>query len=111
MSEQPLVVLMTAATIDEAAAIGRTIVDERLAACANLLPAIRSIYRWQDTVQDDAETLVVIKTTAAQLPALTSRIQALHSYDTPEVIALPIVGGSESYLGWLIANTGPEAVA
>jgi periplasmic divalent cation tolerance protein len=94
------VVLVTTAG-DEAESLGRALVSERLAACVNVVPGVRSIYRWEGEVQADEEALLVIKTTEARLAALTARVQALHSYDLPEVLALPAVGGSAAYLGWV----------
>jgi periplasmic divalent cation tolerance protein len=108
MSEESLVVLVTAPTMEEAAQLGRALVEERLAACANLVPGLRSIYRWQGAVQDDAEVLLLIKTTSAYLERLTQRIVELHSYETPEVLALPVAGGSLAYLQWLSRQVGPE---
>ncbi len=94
-------VLVTAGTEEEAARIARALVEEGLAACANLVPRVRSIYRWQGEVQDEAESLLLIKTTAGRLEALSERVAALHSYDVPEVIALALDRGRESYLDWL----------
>lgn len=108
MSEQALVVLVTAPTMDEAERIGKAVVTERLAACANLVPGVRSIYRWQDAIQDDAEILLLIKTSASLFSELTHRIVELHSYETPEVLALPSVAGSAAYLQWLFAQVGVE---
>jgi periplasmic divalent cation tolerance protein len=108
MDDQARVVLVTAATIDDAARLGRALVEERLAACASIMPGLRSIYRWQDAVQDEAEVLLIIKTTAAALDQLIVRVQALHTYDTPEVLALPVVGGSSTYLAWLYAQVGAQ---
>jgi periplasmic divalent cation tolerance protein len=99
--DQAIVVLATFPTDDLAADVARAVVGERLAACASLVPRVRSIYRWQGAIQDDAETIAVIKTTHGQLAALAARIAALHSYDVPEIIALPIVGGHAPYLAWL----------
>jgi periplasmic divalent cation tolerance protein len=99
------VVLVTAPEA-EAEGIGRTLVDERLAACVNVIPGVRSIYRWEGKVQADDEALLVIKTTEARLAALTERVNALHSYDLPEVLALPAAGGSDGYLGWVVAQVG-----
>ncbi len=108
MSDQALVVLVTASTMDEAERIGKAIVTERLAACANLVPGMRSIYRWQDAVHNDAEILLLIKTTSSLFSKLTERILELHSYDTPEVLALPSVAGSAKYLEWLFAQVEVE---
>jgi periplasmic divalent cation tolerance protein len=100
-----LVVLVTAPDADKAAAIARALVEERLAACGNVLPAIRSIYRWEGKVNDDAEALLVLKTTRARFPALRDRVLALHSYQVPEVLALPVEAGSDAYLAWVAAET------
>jgi periplasmic divalent cation tolerance protein len=100
-----LVVLVTTPTPERAAEIARALVEERLAACGNVLPAIRSIYRWEGKVQDEAEALLVLKTTRARLEALRERVLALHPYEVPEVLALPVEAGSAPYLAWLAAET------
>ena len=105
---QPLLVLSTAEKLAEAEQIAQVLVGERLAACVNLLPQIDSRYWWEGKIQSGQEVLMLIKTTSARLPALTRRIKALHSYTTPEVIALPIVGGSADYLNWLTSSTRPS---
>lgn len=97
-------VMVTANSEDEATRIARALVQERLAACVNLVPSIRSIYRWQEKVEEDSETLLLIKTSANSLEALGTKIQELHSYDVPEVIALKLDRGSASYLDWLGRN-------
>jgi periplasmic divalent cation tolerance protein len=99
------VVLITAASAEQAAAIARPLVGERLAACVNIVPGVRSIYRWEGRVQDDAEILLIAKTRRALVARLASRVKELHGYSVPETIALPLVGGSESYLAWLEAET------
>jgi periplasmic divalent cation tolerance protein len=95
------VVLVTAPDLEVAARIARALVEEGLAACANLVPGVRSIYRWQGAVQDDAEVLLVLKTRASLGPALAARVRALHPYELPEVVALAVAGGSEPYLDWV----------
>ena len=80
--------------------------EERLAACGNVLPEVRSIYRWEGQVREDAEALLVLKTTRARLDALRDRVLALHPYQVPEVIALPVEAGSAPYLAWIAAETG-----
>lgn len=95
------VVLTTFGGRDQAVQVARALVEEKLAACVNVLDGVRSIYRWQGAVQDDAEVLCVIKTTADRYAALEARLLALHPYEVPEVIALPIAGGSPAYLRWL----------
>ncbi len=86
---------------EEAARLGRTLVEERLAACATILPRVHSIYRWQDKIESSDETLLLLKTAIEQLPALESRLNELHSYETPEFLVLGVEAGSQSYLSWL----------
>jgi len=100
-----VVVLVTAGSPEEAERIGRTVVEERLAACANLLGRVRSIYRWQGAVEDAVEQLLLLKARAADVEALAARVRALHSYEVPEVVALPIDGGLAPYLAWLAEST------
>ncbi|KAA6460875.1 divalent-cation tolerance protein CutA [Acidobacteria bacterium AB60] len=98
------IVLTTASNDEEARSLARTLVEERLAACATLVPAVESIYRWQGKVETATETLLLLKTTATQVPALKSRLLDLHSYETPEVLALPVESGSDGYLAWMRDN-------
>jgi len=100
-----VVVLVTAASRDEGETIGRALVADRLAACVNVVGPIRSIYRWQDAVEEADEWLLIVKARAADLPALDARVREVHSYDVPEVLALPVAGGSEAYLRWLADAT------
>jgi len=100
-----LVCLSTFSTPEQAAGIARILVEEQLAACVNLVPAVRSIYRWQGQVSDDTETLAIIKTTAERYDALASRLVALHPYEVPELIAFPIERGHAPYLAWLTNST------
>jgi periplasmic divalent cation tolerance protein len=81
------------------------VVEKRLAACANIVPSVESIYRWKGKVERAREVLVVIKTTANRLPALEREVKQLHSYDVPEFIVLPIIAGSRKYLAWLQQST------
>lgn len=97
----PLIVLTTLGGDADAAAFARTLVDERLAACVNVLPVMTSIYRWQGRVEQDREQQLVIKTTAGQLPLLKARIAALHAYEVPELLVLTVSDGGEAYLAWL----------
>ena len=101
------VAFITAPDADTGARIGRALVEERLAACVNLLPGVRSIYRWEGAVQDEAEVLLVVKTRADRSRALTERVIALHPYSVPEVVLLPCVGGSEPYLRWVVEESAP----
>lgn len=94
-------VLCTCSTLNEARHISKTIVEERLAACVNLIPAVESFYRWQGVLQEESERLLLIKTYTTLFEALKLRICQLHSYETPEVVALPLVMGSRSYFDWI----------
>lgn len=96
-----IVVFVTAASAEEAATIGQTVVDEKLAACSNLIPSISSTYWWQGRVERATEALIVLKTRDDLLEAVIRRVRALHSYTVPEVIALPIIGGNPDYLRWI----------
>ena len=100
-----LVVLVTAPGAEEAARIARALVEERLAACGNVVPGLRSIYRWEGAVHEDAEALLVLKTTRERFEALRARVLALHPYEVPEVVALPVEAGSASYLEWIVRET------
>jgi periplasmic divalent cation tolerance protein len=91
-----------------AEAIAQALVEERLAACVNLLPGVTSIYRWDGGVERAEEIQLLIKTTAARLPALAERLRALHPYDVPELIALEAVGGFREYLNWVAAETAAD---
>jgi periplasmic divalent cation tolerance protein len=102
---EALVVLVTTPTVERAAEIARAVVEERLAACGNVVPGLRSIYRWEGRIQDEAEALLVLKTTRARLEALRERVVALHPYDVPEVIAVPVEAGNAPYLAWIAAET------
>jgi periplasmic divalent cation tolerance protein len=104
---QALVALTTFSERKRALAFARTVVKEQLAACVNVLPGVQSVYRWQGAVHEDAEVLCVIKTTRARFTALRRRLAALHPYEVPELIALPIVDGSAPYLRWLAAAVRP----
>jgi periplasmic divalent cation tolerance protein len=98
-------VYITAGSAEEAAHIGRTLVEERLAACANLIPGVRSVYRWQGRVEEAEEVVVIAKTRAALFDRLARRARTLHSYECPCILALPIAAGSPDYLAWIAAET------
>lgn len=101
-----LVVLVTAPDAEVAARLARTLVEDRLAACGNVLPGLRSIYRWEGQVHDEPEALLLLKTTRARFEALREAVLRLHPYQVPEVIALPVEAGSAPYLAWLSAQVG-----
>ena len=100
-----IVVLVTVSSADEGERIAGPLVTEQLAACVNMLGPIRSLYRWDGQLQRDEEFLLIVKTRAALFPELATRVRMLHSYETPEVIALPISAGSPPYLEWLRTAT------
>ncbi len=95
------VVLCTAGSDAQASEIARALVQRRLAACVNVVPSICSTYRWQGKVVEDGESLMIIKTEAGRFEELRATIREMHSYDTPEVIALEISDGDPDYLSWL----------
>jgi periplasmic divalent cation tolerance protein len=100
-----MVVLMTTANGEEASRLAEMLVGSRLAACVQILPEIESVYRWKGKVRRAAEVLLLAKTTQTRFAELERQIRALHSYETPEIIALPVTQASEPYLGWLIGET------
>lgn len=91
-----------------ASAIAQALVDERLAACVNQLPGVLSTYRWQGRVETASEVLLLIKTTADRMPALTARLRALHPYELPELAAVEVRAGDPDYLTWVAAQTSPS---
>ncbi|HXE13568.1 MAG TPA: divalent-cation tolerance protein CutA [Bryobacteraceae bacterium] len=97
----PILVLSTCDTADEAERIATVLVEERLAACVNIIPGLTSIYRWHGVVERAAEQLLLIKTTGEQRAALEERLGEIHSYEVPEILELPITGGNQKYLTWL----------
>lgn len=98
-------VYVTAATRDEGMMIARALVEERLAACANLFDGVTSVYRWEGGVQEEREVTLIAKTTADRCDVLVSRIRALHSYETPCIVAWPITAGHAGFLDWIRAET------
>jgi periplasmic divalent cation tolerance protein len=103
-SSSARLVMTTVVSPDEATRLGRTLVEERLAACVTLVPAAQSIYRWQGQIESSVETLLLLKTEADRLAPLESRLLELHSYQTPEFLVLDVEAGSQSYLEWLHAS-------
>jgi periplasmic divalent cation tolerance protein len=99
-----VVVLSTFPSADVAAAVARTLVEERLAACVNIVPAVRSIYRWESAIHDEAEVLAIVKTTAARVVAMRERLVELHPYDVPEALELSVAGGHPPYLAWVTSE-------
>ena len=97
--------LIGAPDIETAERIGRVLVEERLAASANAVPGVRSVYRWRGAVREAPEALLVVKTASARVPALAARVRDLHPYELPAVVALPVVDGSADYLEWITAES------
>ena len=109
MSDE-LIVFVTVPSGEDASRIGEALVSEKLAACVNVVPGIESIYRWEGKVARDAEWLLIIKTTDERFEEMERRVKGLHSYTTPEVIALKISRGSAEYLKWLRGAVTPDEV-
>ena len=105
INDQKFVTVLVTAPPDKVADIARTVVQEKLVACANILSGVRSIYAWEGDIHDDGESLMILKTRASLLEALRHRVIQIHPYDLPEVIALPIVGGHPPYLQWISDST------
>ena len=102
------IVLTTTANLPEANRLGRTLVEERLAAYATLIPAVESIYSWKGKIETSSEAMLMLKTSSGQLVALEARLRQLHSYETPEFLVLSIESGSDAYLAWMFSNLGPS---
>ncbi len=106
MTDEVRVVLMTVPDLDVARELGRRLVEERLAACANIVPGLMSIFHWDGEVQDQSEVLLILKTTGSAVGALVERAASLHPYDVPEVLGLPVVEGYAPYLDWVRSEVG-----
>jgi periplasmic divalent cation tolerance protein len=100
-----IVVLITAPSLKEARTIGRKLVEEKLAACVNIIPQIVSLFHWQGKICRERESLMVLKTKQSCFDRLVKRVKSLHSYSVPEIIALPIIQGSQDYLQWIRKST------
>jgi periplasmic divalent cation tolerance protein len=103
-----IVVLMTAADGAEAARLAEMLVGKRLAGCVQILPQIESVYRWQGKIERQTEVLMIAKATASKFEELEREVRALHSYETPEIVAFPLTAGSTPYLKWLRANVNAD---
>jgi periplasmic divalent cation tolerance protein len=105
-----IVVLVTCGSAKEARKIARAMVEQRLAACANILSSpMQSVYRWKGSAESAKEFLLIIKTTKARFPQLKAEVKRLHAYDLPEIIALPVATGATNYLAWISESVGPIA--
>ena len=110
MNPEYVVVLTTLPADADGQAFGQALVEEKLAACVNLMPLMESVYRWEGRVEHETERQLVIKTSRDRLSELHDRIRQLHPYEVPEFIVLPIVDGSDPYLRWLAESTRPRAL-
>ncbi len=104
-----IVVFITAPSKAEAARLAEMLVDKRLAACVQILPGLESVYRWQGQIERQEEVLLIAKTVSGKFDDLSREVSALHSYETPEIVAVPIVDGSGPYLQWLSASVNSES--
>jgi periplasmic divalent cation tolerance protein len=103
--DDAIIVLITANSGEEAETIARTLVNEHVAACVNIVPGVRSLFLWEGKTQEEKEVLLICKSRQPLLEELVQRVKSLHSYSVPEVIALPIIAGSGEYLDWVKENT------
>jgi periplasmic divalent cation tolerance protein len=103
-----IVVLSTCDSEEQAERVARALVEQRLAACVNILPGVRSIYRWKGQVEDASEWLLVIKSRRGLMDQLRAAISKIHTYEIPELLALPVVEGAENYLAWLDRELDPQ---
>ena len=104
-----ILVLTTCATVEEAEAVSRHLIDARLVACVNITSGVRSLYRWQSRVEDNTEVMLVMKSRRDLFGALKSELRKVHSYEIPEIIALPVIDGNDEYLGWVDEELAPKA--
>lgn len=100
-------ILVTVPDREVATALARALVEERLAACVNLLPGVHSIYRWEGAVESADEVLLLLKTRADRVDTLRRRVVSLHPYDLPEFVVVPVEGGLDRYLAWILAESAP----
>jgi len=105
--DDPIVVFLTESSGEEATRLADLLIGAHLAACVQILPEMESVYRWQGNIERQSEILLIAKTTAAKFAELEREVRALHSYETPEIVAVPIVAGSTPYLEWLANSLNP----
>lgn len=103
-----IVVLITTSSTDEAKKIGNSLINKNLAACANIIPSVQSIFKWKGNICNESEVMIIVKTRLELFDELQSEVKELHSYEVPEIIALPIITGNENYLKWINGETQTE---
>ena len=106
--DDPIVVFLTAASGEEATRLADLLIGAHLGACVQILPEMESVYRWQGQIERQSEILLIVKTTAGKFAELEREVRALHSYETPEIVAVPIVTGSQPYLDWVSESVKPQ---
>ena len=111
MIDNVLIVLTNCPDAEVADRIARTLVEQKLAACVNRMPAVDSVYRWQGAVERAVEVPLLIKSTRERLPEVQEAIRALHPYEVPEIVAIPVVAGLPAYLRWVVDETQPSLLA
>jgi periplasmic divalent cation tolerance protein len=104
-NDKPVLIYSTFPSPEAAEAVGRELVERRLAACVNILPGMTSIYRWEGAIARDSEAVMIIKTRETLAPRVSEVVKSRHTYTNPAVVVLPVIGGSADYLSWLIAET------
>jgi periplasmic divalent cation tolerance protein len=100
-----ILVFVTTASAQEAEQLGKTLVEKRLAACGNIVQDIHSVFWWKETIETEQEALLILKSRAELFPTIINEVKSLHSYEVPEIIAIPIISGSEDYLKWIYEET------
>jgi len=104
-TDQNIVIFITTGTDGEARRVAGALLEQRKAACVNIVPAVTSLFWWEDRIDSDEESLLIVKSKASSLDEIVSLVKGIHSYDVPEVIALPIIGGNPDYLNWIGEET------
>jgi periplasmic divalent cation tolerance protein len=107
-NDKPVLIYSTFPSAEAAAEVGKELVEERLAACVNILPGMRSIYRWEGRIAQDTEAVMIIKTRASLAGAVMATTKRRHSYTNPALLVIPLEGGAADYVGWLMQETAPE---
>lgn len=104
--DEPVLLYTTYPSLVEASKAGRALVETGLAACVNIIPGMRSIYRWEGKIEQAEEVVMVVKTRASHVPRVTGAVKRSHSYEMPALLVLPVAGGNQAYIDWILAETG-----